>query len=163
MSQVPMIAPLGCSRMKVHRFEREKNTLEISWKNLKKRWKKLKKSWKKLKTCWKKVEKNWQKKLTGHVSSSRWSNVSKVTSLWVHSVVLWRLWLLVWSEGPSKGQGHLLSCCGQLKIIQPKRKNFSLYEHHILRFIGTGSKHDQEKDPGCFWATPVALILYLPH
>ena len=28
MSQVPMIAPLGCSRMKVHRFEREKNTLE---------------------------------------------------------------------------------------------------------------------------------------
>ena len=85
------------------------------------------------------------------------SNVSGVTSLWGHSVVLWRLWLLVGSDqgtkqgtrspiellwtaknihltnifccdcflclivggnGPSKGQGHLLSCCGQLKTLR---------------------------------------------
>ena len=32
---------------------------------------------------------------SGHVSSSLWSNVSKVTSVWGHSVVIWRLWLLV--------------------------------------------------------------------
>ena len=34
--------------------------------------------------------------------------------------MLWRLWLLVvpdqQTDRPSKGQGHLLSCCGQLKI-----------------------------------------------
>ena len=32
-----------------------------------------------------------------------WPNVSKVTSKEGHSVVLWRLWLLVWSDRPSKG------------------------------------------------------------
>ena len=37
---------------------------------------------------------------SGHVSSPLWSNVSGVTSLWGHSVVLWRLWLLVWSDRP---------------------------------------------------------------
>ena len=31
------------------------------------------------------------------------------------SVVFWRLWLLVGSDRATKGQGHLLSCCGQLK------------------------------------------------
>ena len=30
--------------------------------------------------------------------------------------MLWRLWLLVVPDGPTKGQGHLLSCCGQLKM-----------------------------------------------
>ena len=50
---------------------------------------------------------------SGHVSSSLWSNVSKVTSLWGHSVVLWRLWLLVVPDR----QGVLLSCSGQLKIV----------------------------------------------
>ena len=30
--------------------------------------------------------------------------------------MLWRLWLLVWSDQASKGQWVLLSCCGQLKI-----------------------------------------------
>ena len=38
---------------------------------------------------------------SGRVFSSLWSNVSKVTSLWCHSVVLWRVWLLVWSEQPT--------------------------------------------------------------
>ena len=52
-----------------------------------------------------------------HGFSSLWTNVSKVTSLWGHSVVMWRLWLLVVPDRPSKGQGHLLSCSGQLKDI----------------------------------------------
>ena len=40
----------------------------------------------------------------------RWQNLSQG-----HSVVLWRLWLLVVPDGPTKGQGHLLNCSGQLK------------------------------------------------
>ena len=32
---------------------------------------------------------------SGNVFSSLWSNVPKVTSVWDHSVGLWRLWLLV--------------------------------------------------------------------
>ena len=54
--------------------------------------------------------------------SSHFSNVSKVTSLWGHSVVLWRLWLLVVTDRGTKGQGHLLSCSGQLK-----RKNRQIW------------------------------------
>ena len=38
------------------------------------------------------------------VRSCLWSNISKVTSLWGHSVVLWRLWLLVVTDQPTKGQ-----------------------------------------------------------
>ena len=49
-------------------------------------------------------------------------SVSNVTSLWGHSLVLWRLWLLVVPDGrtnqPTKGQGHLLSCSGQLKTCK---------------------------------------------
>ena len=80
-----------------------------SWEKVKeKNEKKLKISWKKLKKkvekSWKKVEKKLKKKLTGHVSSSLWSNVSKVTSLLGHSVMLWRLWLLVVTDKQSKGR-----------------------------------------------------------
>ena len=32
-----------------------------------------------------------------------------------HSVVLWRLWLSVVPDKPTKGQGHLLTCSGQIK------------------------------------------------
>ena len=59
------------------------------------------------------VIKNCHRKLSSKIVI----NVSKITSLLGHSVVLWRLWLLVVTDGPSKGQGHLLSCCGQLKMI----------------------------------------------
>ena len=52
------------------------------------------------------------------VPSSLWSNVFKVTSLWDHSAVVWRLWLLVVPDQPTKGQGHLLSCRGTAKNKQ---------------------------------------------
>ena len=43
---------------------------------------------------------------SGHVSSSLWSNVSKVTSLLGHSVVLWTLWLLVVPDGRTDNESY---------------------------------------------------------
>ena len=37
--------------------------------------------------------------------------------------MLWSLWLLVVPDLPSKGQGHLLSCSGQLKITKKPFKH----------------------------------------
>ena len=46
--------------------------------------------------------------------------------------MLWRLWLLVWSEQASKGQGHLLSCCGQLKTSQLEKYKTTSLSHWRL-------------------------------
>ena len=65
---------------------------------------------------------------------SVWSNVSKVTSLLVHSMVLWRLWLLVVTDRatnqPRDGQWVLLSCSGQLK---PPPQLFGFVQNQDVR------------------------------
>ena len=56
------------------------------------------------------------KMLVRSCSSSLWPNVSKVTSLWGHSVMT-KVKVPSVSQWLSQWQGHLLSCSGQLKTM----------------------------------------------
>ena len=78
---------------------------------------------------------------SGHVSSSLWSNVSKVTSLLGHSVVLWTLWLLVLPDRRTKGQGHLVSCSGQLKTLKVDSEKLKEKCIKNLQYLSSGNIH----------------------
>ena len=48
-------------------------------------------------------------------TTAKWANIRAHISAIKFELKLKTLWLLVVPDQPSKGQGHLLSCCGQLK------------------------------------------------
>ena len=67
---------------------------------------------------------------------SLWSNVSKVTSLWGHSVVLWRLWLLVWSDQASKGRTMSpIELFWTAKNTKNRRKNISRKTEFLIQIL----------------------------
>ena len=77
---------------------------------------------------------------SGQVSSSLWSNVSKATSLWVHSLNLVKTLFVILvrqTNQPRGRQGHLLSCSGQLKTSSQMEFKLQWVDGFDLR-VGLG-------------------------
>ena len=83
--------------------------------------------------------------------------------------MLWRLWLLVWSDQASKGQWVLLSCCGQLLIM----KGTNIKPHLISEITKTCSancdlstkfnnsqRQNEDSLPAAFFYTKRTGFLY---